>query len=164
MLLANYQYECHCTALFSGERCGNPLTLIGLIAGLIGGVIVVYLLYRIVTFIQKARQDADTIREREKRIDQRESDIRVKENDIEELEEGTRIYGSELELQQCLGSGSFGTVWKALYRDIPVAVKFLHQPDRNRMARNATLRDAWDDVNEQHGTEMNKSDEPFNGQ
>jgi N-acetylneuraminic acid mutarotase len=113
----NYLYECHCLPLFTGPTCANVGPVLGLASGIIGGIILLYLIFRLVKYFYRVKRDAQTIRERDVYIG--------------DFIEGGRIDESELTFRWSLGEGAFGEVILATYREIEVAVKILHQgPNR----------------------------------
>ena len=109
----NYLYECRCLALFTGPTCGNVGPALGLASGIIGGLVLLYLVVQLVKYFNRVKQDAKRIRERDAYIG--------------DFIEGGRIDEIELTFGSSLGEGAFGEVMLAQYREIQVAVKILHQ-------------------------------------
>ena len=113
----NVGYECSCPVLFTGPTCGNVGPVLGLASGITGGLILLYLIVRLVRYFRRVKEDAQTIRERDAYIG--------------DFIEGGRIAERELTFGRSLGMGAFGEVMLAEYREIQVAVKILHHgPNR----------------------------------
>ena len=113
----NVGYECSCPVLFTGPTCGNVGPALGLASGITGGLILLYLIVRLVRYFRRVKEDAQTIQERDAYIG--------------DFIEGGRIAERELTFGRSLGMGAFGEVMLAEYREIQVAVKILHHgPNR----------------------------------
>ena len=113
----NSGYESRCLAIFTGPTCGNVGPLLGLLCGIVGLFLLLYLTVRVVKYFKRVRQDERTIRERNACIG--------------DFIEGGRISERELTYYRSLGEGAFGEVKLAEYREMHVAVKILHQgPNR----------------------------------
>jgi N-acetylneuraminic acid mutarotase len=122
--IPNFRYECRCPALFTGPTCGNIGPALGVASGITGGLILFYLIVRIVKYCRRVKEDAIRIRDRDVYIG--------------DFIEGGRIAERELTLGQRLGMGAFGEVRLAEYREIQVAVKILHHgPNRPIMGSDA---------------------------
>ena len=61
----NSRYECKFSALFTGPTCGNVGPALGLGWGLLGGLILLYLIFRLAKYFKRVKQDAQIIRERD---------------------------------------------------------------------------------------------------
>lgn len=107
----NYAFDCDCSFLFPGRTCDSlwPLGAFMSTCLLVLLIPTIYFIIKMVRYRKQVNRHAELLTKQQ--------------TEIRNLVQGWKINPEEIEYLNRIGSGSYGEVWRAKYREMIVAVK-----------------------------------------